>query len=141
MSSRRTTLRRSESPPPALLPASGPPPGPALVSVPEFGPPPLISSTFPPKMKPRAVMLSMPGRCVERGCVFPAMPGAGGRCMHHQRQQQEPGLYSSQQPSSALVARGKFGPPRIEEIERAEERREHQDRRRLMAEREQFLSE
>lgn len=101
----------------------------------------VLASPLIPKMKPRAVMLSMPGRCAEKGCVFPAVPGSGGRCIHHQRQQQEPGLYSSYQPSSALVARGKFGPARIEEGEPGPSRGRGRDRRRMMMEREHFLNE
>lgn len=30
---------------------------------------------LPPKIKPKAVMPTLPGRCVEKGCVFPAAPG------------------------------------------------------------------
>lgn len=93
-----------------------------------------------PKMKSLAVTRILRGRCVEKGCVFPAAPGVEGRCLHHQRQQQEPGLYSSHQPSSALVGRGKFGPPRADEIDPSAGKRGF-DRRRLMAERERFLSE
>jgi hypothetical protein len=92
------------------------------------------------KMKPKPVTLNLRGRCVEKGCVFPAAPGVEGRCLHHQRQRQEPGLYSSHQPSSALVGRGKFGPPRAEELEPGVGKR-GLDRRRLMAERERFLNE
>lgn len=96
--------------------------------------------SVPPRTKPKPVNLSLGGRCVEKGCVFPATPGVEGRCLHHQRQRQEPGLYSSHQPSSALVGRGKFGPPRAEEFEPRVRKREL-DRRRLMAEREWFLNE
>lgn len=92
-----------------------------------------------PKIKPKAVTLSLRGRCLEKGCVFPSAPGVEGKCLHHQRQQQEPGLYSSHQPSSALMGRGKFGPPRAEELEPGAGRR-GTDRRRLMAERERFLN-
>ena len=92
------------------------------------------------KIKPKLVTLRLLDRCVEKGCVFPAAPGPEGKCLHHQRQQHEPGLYSSHQPSSALVGRGKFGPARAEELEPAATRR-GLDRRRLMAERERFLNE
>jgi hypothetical protein len=98
------------------------------------------ASSPSPKMKPKPVTLNLLGRCVEKGCVFPAAPGVEGRCLHHQRQRQEPGLYSSHQPSSALVGRGKFGPPRAEEFEPGAGKR-GLDRRRLMAERERFLNE
>ena len=93
-----------------------------------------------PKVKPKPVTLRLRGRCVEKGCVFPAVSGPEGKCLHHQRQQYEPGLYSSHQPSSALVGRGKFGPARTEEVGPAVSRR-GLDRRRLMAERERFLNE
>jgi hypothetical protein len=107
----------------------------------KVGPLGLPPSSLPPKLKPRAVRLSVSTRCSEKGCVFPALPGSGGRCMNHQRQQQEPDLCLSQQPSSILVARGKFGPARVEEIERGERRESVKDRRRMMAERERFLGE
>jgi hypothetical protein len=140
MSRRRTHLAESAPPAPVLMPDSLPARL-TIAPVPGLEPPSLTPSRLPPKMKPRAVMLSMPGRCVEKGCVFPEVPGAGGKCIHHQRQMQEPGLYSSHQPSSALVARGKFAPSRIEEIERGEGRGDREDRRRMMAERERFLGE
>jgi hypothetical protein len=125
---------------PLTLPASAPPTQ-ILLPLGDFGQP-LGQPADPvaPKVKPKAVTLSLRGRCVEKGCVFPAAPGVEGKCLHHRRQQQEPGLYSSHQPSSALVARGKFGPPRAEELERGAGKRGI-DRRRLMAERERFLSE
>lgn len=140
MNSRRTTLSDSPLPPSALVHASRPADR-EPIAPPELGPLALRAPPLPPKLKPRAVILSMPGRCLEKGCVFPVVPGSGGRCIHHQRQQQEPGLYSSQQPSSILVARGKFGPPRLEEMERCERSENLKDRRRMMAERERFLGE
>jgi len=109
---------------PLPLPGIAPPPG---------------QLALPPKIKPKAVMPTLPGRCLEKGCVFPAAPGGGGRCLNHLRQQQEPALYCSYQPSSALVARSKFGPPKADELERVDKR--GVDRRRLMAERERFLNE
>ena len=98
------------------------------------------SNLASPKMRPKAVSINLRGRCVEKGCVFPAAPDLEGRCLHHGRQLREPGLYSSHQPSSALVGRGKFGPPRAEEFEPGAGKR-GLDRRRLMAERERFLNE
>lgn len=94
---------------------------------------------LPPKMKPRSVMVGLPGRCLERGCVYPALPIGDGRCLHHLRQQREPEMYCSHQPSSAVAAREKFGPPRSEELE-TDPRGRGLDRRRLMAERERFLN-
>ena len=137
MNTRRTNV--SELPPTpaaAFIPVPGAP-GPELLTRVEKGPLALAPSPFPPRA-PRTVL---PGRCLEKGCVFPAWPGTGGKCVHHQRQQQEPGLYSSQQPSAMLVARGLFGPASIEEIDRGERRANRQDRRRLTAEREKFLGE
>lgn len=89
----------------------------------------------------RTVVLSMSGRCVEKGCVFPAALGSGGRCIHHHRQQQEPGLYSSLQPSCAVAARGKFGPSRAEDGDHGGNRDGFRDRRRMVVERERFLTE
>ena len=137
MRSRRSNLAEAVLPPPAYIPPSDPS-RPALSRTPELGPLGLRPSPDPPKLKPRAVILSVPGRSVERGCVFPAIAGSSGRCLHHSRQQQEPGLYSSLQPSSMLVACGRFGPSRTEEAER---RGDREDRRRLLEEREKFLGE
>lgn len=140
MRSRGIHLAEAALPPPAFRPPSGPP-QPELANGPELGPLGLRPAPAPPKLKPRAVILSVPGRCAEKGCVFPAVLGSGGRCLHHSRQQQEPGLYSSQQPSAMLLACGKFGPARIDETERAGRRGDHADRRRLLEEREKFLGE
>jgi|SRR5579859_5234967 len=140
MSSRRTNLSAAGPSPPPLMPVSEAA-GLDIAAGPEVGLLALPSLPAPPKLKPRAVMLSMPGRCAEKGCVFPAVPGSGGRCIDHQRQQQEPGLYSSQQPSSFLAACEKFGPPRLEEMERGERREKLKDRRRMLADREKFLGE
>jgi hypothetical protein len=136
MSTRRSNVAEPAPPPAAFVPAPGSP-GPDFLDAAPTGPLALRRSAF----APRAVRPVLPGRCVEKGCVFPAQSGAGGRCVHHQRQQQEPGLYSSQQPSSILVARGRFGPSSIEEIERGERGANREDRRRLTAEREKFLGE
>jgi hypothetical protein len=95
---------------------------------------------LPPIAPPQAALVAGAGRCLEKGCVFPALPGGDGRCLHHQRQQREPALYCSHQPSFALVERSKFGPPRVEDLEPSANARGF-DRRRLMAERERFLGE
>lgn len=130
--------------------------------VPDLAPPPLVPSgaiqiplpfrtasrpepekvgvALPPKAAPRTALVAAAGRCLEKGCVFPALPGADGRCLHHQRQQREPSLYCSHQPSSALVQRSKFGPARVEDVEPNASARGF-DRRRLVAERERFLGE
>lgn len=72
-------------------------------------------------------------RCSERGCVFPATPGAAGMCLHHYRQAQEPILFSSHQPTRVVLDRGRFGVPEEVDASRAK------DRRRLAEIREAFL--
>ncbi len=47
-------------------------------------------------------------RCCERGCVFPVCSGASGRCLHHQRQQAEPRLFCSWQPTRLLLERAAY---------------------------------
>ncbi|MGH9450976.1 MAG: hypothetical protein ACRD11_10595 [Terriglobia bacterium] len=73
-------------------------------------------------------------RCSERGCVFPAAPGCDGKCLHHLRQFREPILFSSYQPTRAVLDRGRFGVPG-EEVDTSRNR----DRRQLVAMREAFL--
>lgn len=73
-------------------------------------------------------------RCAERGCVFPAAPGPDGKCLHHLRQTREPILFSSYQPTRAVLDRGRFGVPG-EEVDTSRNR----DRRQLVAMREAFL--
>ena len=127
-----------ESPPPVVSVAAVQIPLPFHTAA---GPrPERMAFALPPKVRPRAVLLTAAGRCLEKGCVFPALPGADGRCLHHQRQQREPALYCSHQPSFALAERSKFGPPRVEDLEPTTNARGF-DRRRLMAERERFLGE
>lgn len=75
-----------------------------------------------------------PTRCSEKGCVFPGAPGAGGKCLHHLRQSKEPILFSSYQPTRAVLDRGRFGIP-DEEVDTS---RTH-DRRKMAAIREAFL--
>ncbi len=63
-------------------------------------------------------------RCREKGCVFPASPTGNGNCTYHERQQAEPGLFHSNQPSNLLLDRAKFGPAEAEQdIARRRERR------------------
>jgi hypothetical protein len=97
-------------------------------------------AALPPKARPRTSPVAVSGRCLEKGCVFPALPGADGRCLHHQRQQREPALYCSHQPSFALAQRSKFGPARVEDLEPSSNARGF-DRRRLLAQRERFWGE
>lgn len=67
-------------------------------------------------------------RCSQKGCVFPAAPGGDGRCLYHNREQREPSLFSSYQPSRLLADQALFGPVALD-IENARLR----DRRRLAA--------
>lgn len=125
----------SEARLPALVPATGP----AQLILPLRAPSELQGQRLVPAIKPKRVTLVLPGRCAERGCVFPAVD-AEGWCVHHQRQLREPGLYSSRQPSLALLAQGKFGPAKsVDKADDTEGRAG--DRRRLAAERERFLGE
>jgi len=90
-----------------------------------------------PKLPPRSVPWQPLGRCREKGCVFPAVD-AEGRCRQHQRQWCEPVFYSSHQPSSALIEQGRFGGAQLDHV--GEPKTGHAyDRRRMAAEREDFL--
>ena len=74
-------------------------------------------------------------RCVEKGCIFPALGGEGGKCLHHTRQELEPSMFHSKQPTSAAIEHGKF-------VELGNERMfgsREADRRRFDAERAIFL--
>jgi hypothetical protein len=44
-----------------------------------------------------------PARCGEKGCVFPAKEDESGLCSYHLKQQLEPALFSSWQPTWLLV--------------------------------------
>ncbi|HLI29918.1 MAG TPA: hypothetical protein VKV79_02315, partial [Terriglobia bacterium] len=74
------------------------------------------------------------GRCSEKGCVFPAASSGQGKCLHHYRQASEPVLFSSHQPTRAVLDRGRFGIPE-QEVDTSRNR----DRRELAAIREAFL--
>jgi len=87
--------------------------------------------SIPPAKKPVGTEAR---RCSERGCIYPAGPGESGRCLQHQRQQREPALFHSRQPSMILLDCAKFGLP-----EEEPEDSRFRDRRRLAAQREAFL--
>ena len=73
-------------------------------------------------------------RCSEKGCVFPASSDGLGRCVQHDRQNREPVLFSSLQPTRMVLDRAKFGVSEIEvDTSRA------QDRRKLAGIRQAFL--
>jgi hypothetical protein len=104
--------------------------------------PPAVSldspfQTWKPQSAVRPNLQSAPlgnPRCSERACVFPARAGAGGRCAQHDRQNREPSLFSSHQPTHVVLERGRFDVPETEiDISR------FHDRRKLAALREAFL--
>lgn len=72
-------------------------------------------------------------RCSEKGCVFPVAPPPADKCAYHRRQQEEPFLFSSHQPSHLLLDPARSMPSE-EEYDGDRER----DRRRLAALWEQF---
>lgn len=119
--------------------AGGPPQG---LPTPPFAPPPgwgqvPLRAPLPFPARVQAVPSNLPQRCVEKGCVFPAEGGPGGRCMHHERQRREPALYHSHQPTSWVVAQAKFGVPKRQPDLSGDG--PNRDRRRLAAQREAFL--
>lgn len=72
-------------------------------------------------------------RCSEKGCVFPVASPPADKCAYHRRQQEEPSLFSSHQPSHLLLDPARSMPSE-EEYNGDRER----DRRRLAALWEQF---
>jgi hypothetical protein len=75
-----------------------------------------------------------PARCGEKGCIFPAL-GGSGKCVHHYREEHEPSMYHSKQPTWAAIEQGRFVEPREELTFGSREA----DRRRFDAERQTFL--
>jgi hypothetical protein len=73
-------------------------------------------------------------RCAEKGCIFPARPGAKGTCLYHDREQREPASFESRQPSRLLLEYAKFG---VGEFKLDDTRA--RDRRRWVTVREDFL--
>lgn len=112
---------------------------PAALPFPPSGPFPWRAASIPNSVTTPAAapQLAPPpsGRCAEKGCVFPAT-GRDAKCLQHLRQSQEPILFSSWQPTRAVLERARFelpsddtGPSRSS------------DRRQLVAMREAFLEE
>ncbi len=58
---------------------------------------------------PSGVSFSTNPRCLEKGCVFPAVSSVGGICYYHTLEQREPGCFRSYQPSRLLLEKAKFG--------------------------------
>lgn len=73
-------------------------------------------------------------RCREKGCIFPAL-GVTEKCVHHYREEHEPSMYHSKQPTWAALQQGRFVEPREELNFGSREA----DRRRFDTERETFL--
>ena len=74
-------------------------------------------------------------RCRERGCIFPALGGVHGKCFHHYREEREPTMFLSKQPTRATLDHGKFFHADEELVFGSREA----DRRRLEAERQAFF--
>jgi hypothetical protein len=84
--------------------------------------------------RPEAQPMAATTRCSERGCVFPAAAGTGGRCIQHDRQAREPMLFSSHQPTRVVMERAGFGFDAVEE-----DSSKDADQRRLRELRDAFL--
>jgi hypothetical protein len=85
------------------------------------------------RSRPKATSFAGP-RCSEKGCVFPAASSQTMKCAYHERQMEEPILFSSQQPSRLLLDPARISP----EGEEYDESRKR-DRRRLAKQWEEFL--
>jgi len=110
----------------AVFPVEPPPVG----SLTTIGPP-----CFELQEKPVRVTKTGSARCGEKGCIFPALGGEGGKCVHHYREEREPSMYHSKQPTWAALEQGRFVELREEQIFGSREA----DRRRFDTERETFL--
>lgn len=74
-------------------------------------------------------------RCSEKGCVFPAASFESGKCVYHTRQQEEPVLFRSHQPTGLFLDPSRTGP-----ADREYEGSRRRDRRRMAALWEEFQS-
>jgi hypothetical protein len=91
-------------------------------------------SFFELQKQPREATKLSSARCGEKGCIFPASGGTG-KCLHHYREEHEPSMYHSKQPTWAALQQGRFIESREETIFGSREA----DRRRFDTERETFL--
>ena len=91
--------------------------------------------SFESQKQPTRVQDTSSFRCREKGCIFPASPGEGGKCVHHHRQEHEPSMYLSKQPTWAALEQNRFVEPREELVFGSR----GADRRRFDAERESFF--
>lgn len=63
-------------------------------------------------------------RCAEKGCVFPATSPESGKCTYHTRQQQEPVLFRSHQPTGLFLDPARMTPADKEyDVDRKRDRR------------------
>jgi hypothetical protein len=110
-----------------------------LLPVVPLEPPVSVLKTLPPPItgqeRTPAVKNTTSPRCRERGCIFPAFGGAGGKCFHHYREELEPAMFLSKQPTRAALDQGKFLHFDKELLFGSREA----DRRRLESEREAFF--
>ncbi len=89
---------------------------------------------IPPAKKPeRSSLYASIPQCSEKGCVFPAAWPESRQCRQHCRQDREPALFRSCQPSMLLLDRAKFG------VVEGEDEPRPDDKRRLSKLRENFL--
>jgi hypothetical protein len=65
-----------------------------------------------PRPRPRTGSATQP-RCCVKGCVFPAAPYSAGKCLQHDRQQREPALFQSLQPTLLLLDQARFVLPDV----------------------------
>lgn len=72
-------------------------------------------------------------RCSEKGCVFPASSPDSGKCIYHTRQQQEPVLFRSHQPTGLFL-----DPVRMTPADQEYDGSRKRDRRRMAELWEQF---
>ena len=82
--------------------------------------------------KPKNISFSST-RCAEKGCVFPASSQGDGKCTYHRRQEEEPVLFRSHQPTGLFL-----DPARSLPTESEESGSRKRDRRRMAAIWEQF---
>ena len=72
---------------------------------------------------PQSISFST-ARCSEKGCVFPASSPGSAKCSYHMRQQEEPALFRSHQPTGLLLDRAIMGPAEKEyDVSRKRDRR------------------
>lgn len=84
--------------------------------------------------RPQEVSFST-ARCAEKGCVFPASSPNSGKCVYHTRQEEEPVLFRSHQPTGLFL-----DPARMSPADQEYDGSRKRDRRRMAVLWEQFQS-